>query len=186
MNEETKEPENQQGEILTDENTYTESNTETTTSATSDDKTAQLQADLADAKDKYLRLYADFENFRRRTAKEKVEMIQTASEGVLKDLIVILDDFERASKNFPTEPAMQSVKEGYELIYHKFKKTLESKGLKDMEVKQGDAFDTEKHEAITQFTAPSEELKGKVIDVAEKGYVLGEKVVRFAKVVVGI
>ncbi|MCS7004928.1 MAG: nucleotide exchange factor GrpE [Cytophagales bacterium] len=188
MEQEMKENLKEHTEIVAEENKGEESSNidEQESKASFEEVLTKLQADLAEAKDKYLRLYADFENFRRRTAKEKIDMIHTASESVIKDLLVVLDDFERAFKNFPEESSLQPIKEGYELIYHKLKRTLESKGLKTLEVKQGDVFDTEKHEAITQFAAPNEEMKGKVIEVAEKGYLLGEKVLRFAKVVVGI
>ncbi len=138
---------------------------------------------LAEAKDKYLRLYADFENFRRRTSKEKIEMIQNASEGLLKELIPIVDDFERANKSFETVTEVEPMKEGIALIFNKFQKTLASKGVKVIEAK-GQDFDVELHECITQFAA-GEENKGKVIEEIEKGYSLNEKVIRYAKVVVG-
>jgi molecular chaperone GrpE len=138
---------------------------------------------LAEAKDKYLRLYADFENFRRRTSKEKIEMIQNASEGLLKELIPIVDDFERANKSFETVTEVEPMKEGIALIFNKFQKTLAGKGVKSIESK-GKDFDVELHECITQFAA-GEENKGKVIDEIEKGYSLNDKVIRYAKVVVG-
>jgi len=138
---------------------------------------------IAEAKDKYLRLYADFENFRRRTSKEKIEMIQNASEGLLKELIPIVDDFERANKSFETVTEVEPMKEGIALIFNKFQKTLASKGVKVIESK-GKDFDVELHECITQFAA-GEENKGKVIDEIEKGYSLNDKVIRYAKVVVG-
>lgn len=138
---------------------------------------------LAEAKDKYLRLYADFENFRRRTSKEKIEMIQNASEGLLKELIPIVDDFERANKSFETVTEVEPMKEGIALIFNKLQKTLASKGVKAIESK-GKDFDVELHECITQFAA-GEENKGKVIEEIEKGYSLNEKVIRYAKVVVG-
>lgn len=142
-----------------------------------------LEDQLAEAKDKYLRLYADFENFRRRTAKEKIEMIQNASEGLIKDLIPVIDDFERANKSFETVTEIEPLKEGISLIFHKLQKTLASKGLKMMDVKDQN-FDADLHECITQFAA-GEDKKGKVIDEVEKGYFLNEKVIRYAKVVVG-
>lgn len=144
---------------------------------------ASLEAQLAEAKDKYLRLYADFENFRRRTSKEKIEMIQNASEGLIKELIPVVDDFERANKSFETVSEVEPLKEGIALIFNKFQKTLASKGVKAIEAK-GKDFDVELHECITQFAA-GDENKGKVIDEVEKGYYLNDKVIRYAKVVVG-
>ena len=134
--------------------------------------------------DRYIRLYAEFDNFRRRTQKEKVELMGTASSSVLKDLIPVLDDFERAITYNETAQEIDSVKEGFGLIYSKYKLILESKGLKMMNAK-GQPFDSELHEAIANIPAPSDDLKGKIIDDVEKGYLLNEKVVRFAKVVVG-
>lgn len=143
----------------------------------------KLTAEIAEAKDKYLRMYADFENFRRRTAKEKIDLIQNASEGLIKDLLPVLDDFERANKSIETTTDIAAIKEGIDLIFNKLQKTLASKGLKSMESKDTD-FDVELHECITQFAA-SDDKKGKVIDEVEKGYFLNEKVIRYAKVVVG-
>lgn len=143
----------------------------------------KFQEDLADAKDKYLRLYSEFENFRRRTAKEKLEMISSANEQVVKSLLPILDDFERAEKAFQGTESKEL--EGFLLIYNKFKKTVEQTGVKAMELQPGSEFNADIHDAITQLPAPDEKLKGKVMDVIEKGYLLGEKVVRHAKVIVG-
>ena len=145
----------------------------------------KAKAELAEAKDKYLRLYSEFENYRRRTSKEKLELIQTATEGLITSLLPIVDDFERAEKSNKEDTDLKSVQEGMALIANKFNNALVQKGLKAMESKQGIAFDPEIHEAITQIPAPSKKLKGKVVDVVEKGYFLGEKVVRFAKVVIG-
>lgn len=138
-----------------------------------------LETELAEAKDKYLRLYSEFENFRRRTAKERIELIGTASREVIEDLLPVLDDFERAIKSGDND------NEGVELIYNKFKKVLENKGLKKMDINPGDEFNDEFHEAITQIPAPDKKLEGKIVDVVEPGYYLSEKVVRFAKVVMG-
>ncbi|WAC15467.1 nucleotide exchange factor GrpE [Dyadobacter pollutisoli] len=140
--------------------------------------------EIAELKDKYLRLYADFENFRRRTAKEKLEMISGASADMVKVILPIVDDFERAKVSFDSSTEIDALKEGVDLIYTKLFKTLESKGLKAMESK-GETFDAEIHESIAQFPAPSEDLKGKVIDEIEKGYYLNDKVIRYAKVIVG-
>jgi molecular chaperone GrpE len=143
----------------------------------------KLQDELAEAKDKYLRLYSEFENFRRRTAKEKIDMIQSANEGLLKNLLPVMDDFERAEKGFKDLNTKEA--EGFLLIFNKYKKILEQSGAKVLDLKAGDDFNADTQEAITQVPAPSEELKGKVVDVVEKGYTLNEKVIRFAKVVVG-
>jgi molecular chaperone GrpE len=145
----------------------------------------KLQMEVTEAKDKYLRLYSEFDNFRRRNAKERMELIKTASEDLMSDLIPILDDFERAEKAFKEQADDKALAEGFGLIKHKFEKTLTSKGLKAMESEPGIEFDPEIHEAITKIPAPDEKLKGKVVDVIEKGYLLNEKVVRYAKVVIG-
>ncbi|NJM93362.1 MAG: nucleotide exchange factor GrpE [Cytophagales bacterium] len=142
-------------------------------------------AELEEQKDKYLRLYSEFENFRRRTAREKLDMISTASEGMMKELLPVLDDMERGQGAITEETTVDSLKEGLTLIQNKLVKALTNKGLKSMETAKGDVFDAELHEAIAQIPAPEEELKGKIVDVIEKGYYLGEKVVRFAKVVIG-
>lgn len=142
----------------------------------------KLQNELAEQKDKYLRLYSEFENFRRRTAKEKFEMIQSANEQLIKALLPVVDDLERAEKTF--DKSNKAV-EGFFLISNKFKKTLEQNGVKAMALERGSAFNPDVHEAITQIPAPEESLKGKIVDVIEKGYLLNEKVIRFAKVVVG-
>lgn len=134
--------------------------------------------------DKFVRLYAEFDNFRRRTNKEKVDLISSASASILKDLVPVLDDFERALENNEKSDDIEAVKEGVKLVAHKFKSLLESKGLKQM-VAKGEPFDSEFHEAIANIPAPEDSLKGKVVDDVEKGYLLNEKVIRFAKVVVG-
>ena len=146
---------------------------------------SKIKADLEESKDKYLRLYSEFENFRRRTAKEKLEMVGSANEGLIQMLLPIIDDFERAEKSMSEAEDIQSVKEGVELIFNKFKSILEQKGVKQIEVDKGSEFDLELHEAITQIPAPEDELKGKVVDVVEKGYTLNDKVIRFSKVVTG-
>lgn len=145
----------------------------------------KLAAEIADLKDKYLRLYSDFENFRKRTSKERLDLISTASEEVLRDLIPVVDDFERAFKVSENQEEGSKEREGNLLIFHKLLRILESKGLKSMDDLIGKPFDADTQEAITQIPAPSEDLKGKVIDVVEKGYTLGDKVVRYAKVVTG-
>lgn len=141
-------------------------------------------AEQDDFKDRYLRLYAEFENFRKRTNKEKLDIISTANAGIMKELLPVLDDFERAIKNNESVDDVESIKEGFNLIFHKLSQLLTTNGLKSMDT-DGVTFDSELHEAIANIPAPSEELKGKVVDVVEKGYYLNEKVVRYAKVVVG-
>lgn len=147
------------------------------------DPIKKIKDELADAKDKYLRLYAEFENFRKRSSKEKLEMIQTANEQLLKALLPVADDFERAEKSFKDKNDKEA--EGFFLIQNKFKKTLDQYNLKPMEITSETDFNPDLHEAITQIPAPNEKLKGKIIDVVEKGYFLNDKVIRYAKVVVG-
>lgn len=139
---------------------------------------------LAVEKDRYIRLYAEFENYKKRTSKEKMEFFQYANQDMMISMLGVLDDFERALKEI-AKNGNEADLQGVELIYNKFKNKLTEKGLKAMEVKAGDNFDVDFHEAITQIPAPSEELKGKIVDVIETGYTLGEKVIRFAKVVTG-
>ncbi|WP_297336013.1 nucleotide exchange factor GrpE [Algoriphagus sp.] len=145
----------------------------------------KLEAELAEVKDKYLRLYSDFENFRKRNAKERLDLIKTASEDVLRDLIPVVDDFERAFKAGEKETDTVKIIEGNRLVFQKLLRILENKGLKPMDDLIGKPFDADTQEAITQVPASSDEMKGMVIDVVEKGYTLGDKVVRFAKVVTG-
>lgn len=145
----------------------------------------KLEIELAESKDKFLRLYSEFENFRRRNAKERLELVKTASEEVISDLLPVMDDFERAEKSFEDQSENEGLKEGFSLIKNKFEKTLNNKGLKAMDNEPGIEFDPEIHEAITKIPAPDEKLKGKVVDVVEKGYLLNDKVIRFAKVVIG-
>jgi molecular chaperone GrpE len=134
--------------------------------------------------EKYLRLYSDFENFRKRTLKERIDLTNTAGEAFFKAILPVLDDFERAKKSMENSTDIAAIKEGVELVQHKLKNTLQQKGLEEM-VSLEQTFDPEIHEAITQFPAPSDDLKGKVVDELEKGYYLNGKVIRFAKVVVG-
>jgi molecular chaperone GrpE len=143
-----------------------------------------IGSELAVMKDKYLRLYADFENYRRRTAKEKLELISTASEGLMVTLLPVVDDFERAMQSLESATDAAAAMEGINLIYSKFTKILEAKGLKPMNSK-GEPFNADLHESVTQFPAPTEDLKGKVIEEIEKGYLLNDKVIRYAKVIVG-
>ncbi len=144
----------------------------------------QLKEELAKEKDKFIRLFADFENYKRRTAKERIELFKTASEDVMKALLPVLDDFDRAWLEISKTQEKDLLK-GVELISNKLRDTLKNKGLEPIVVKQGDTFNADDHEAITQIPAPSDDLKGKIIDVVEKGYKLGDKVIRFPKVVIG-
>lgn len=147
-------------------------------------ETDKLKSEVSMLNDKYVRLYAEFDNYKRRTTKERIELLQTASKDVIVSLLGILDDFERANKAMETASDVKSVKEGVELIQNKLTSLLAQKGLKAME-SIGQPFDADIHEAITNVPAPTPDLKGKVIDEAEKGYMLNDKVIRYAKVVVG-
>ncbi len=139
---------------------------------------------IAEINDKYLRLYSEFDNFRKRTMKEKAELFKTAGEDVIVSIISIVDDFERALKATDTSEENKAHREGIELIYNRFKKILEQKNVKEIEA-VGKEFDTDLHEALTKIPAPTEDMKGKVIDVIEKGYSMNDKIIRYAKVVVG-
>ena len=144
----------------------------------------KLKEENAALNDKYLRLFAEFDNYKRRTQKERVELLQTAGKDVIVSLLAVLDDFDRANKAMENATDINPIREGIALVHHKLKNLLAQKGLKEME-SINTVFDTDNHEAITKIPAPSEELKGKVIDELEKGYTLNDKVIRFAKVVVG-
>lgn len=144
----------------------------------------QLESTIVDLKDKYLRLFSEFDNYRKRTTRERYELFKTASSEMMIDLLIILDDFDRANKSFETAADFAAIKEGFELIHSKLQNILAKKGLENMD-SQGKEFDTDFHEAITEIPAPTKELKSKVVDVIEKGYLLNGKVIRFAKVVVG-
>ena len=150
-----------------------------------DDESEKLNKELSEAKDKYLRLFSEFENFRRRTARERLDLIQTSTEGLMVELLPVLDDFGRAMTSIENGSDKKSVAEGIQLIENKLKRSLEQKGLKAMNVKQGDDFNPELHEAVSQIPAPRKKLVGKVVEIIEDGYFLGEKVIRYAKVVIG-
>lgn len=147
-------------------------------------KEEQLSQDLASEKDKFLRLFAEFENYKRRTARERIELFKTANQDVLLALLPVLDDFDRALAEIKKTDDNILI-QGVELIQEKLKNTLVSKGLEQVDVKAGDAFDADFAEAITQIPAPSPKMKGKIVDVIEKGYKLGDKIIRFPKVVIG-
>lgn len=144
----------------------------------------KLKIELAEMKDKYIRLYADFENFRRRTARERLELVGTATTDLMQNILPIVDDFERAMQSFEATSEVEPLREGVSLIFQKLYKTLESKGLKVMKT-VGLPFDADFQESVAQYPAPNPELKGMVIDEVEKGYLLNDKVIRYAKVVVG-
>ncbi|SMD43165.1 molecular chaperone GrpE [Aquiflexum balticum DSM 16537] len=175
------EQESNHEEMLTDEKVTSESISDNAELSQEE----KLRREVSELKDKYLRLYSEFENYRRRTSKERLDLIKTASEDLMKDIIPVVDDFERAFKASEQEENATKVRDGNQLVFHKLVKILESKGLKPMEDLVGKPFDAETQEAITQIPAPTNELKGKVIDVVENGYTLGEKVIRYAKVVTG-
>ena len=144
------------------------------------EETTEVKDELTEMKEKYLRLYSDFENFRKRTAKEKIDLIQGASAQLIIELLPVMDDYERALANAPKG----EISEGTQLIFNRLNSILLAKGLKELPAK-GEVFDADLHDCITQFPAPTEAEKGKVVEVIEKGYTLNEKVIRFAKVVVG-
>lgn len=167
----------QANETVQEENNNNKQSTDT-------DKTAEYEATIADLKDKYLRQAAEFDNYRKRVLKEKSELIQNGGESVISSLLPIIDDFERALQNMKKSNDTAALKEGVELIYQKFMKTLESNGLKTIETKEAD-FNTDFHEAVAMIPAPNDESKGKVVDCVQKGYKLNDKVIRHAKVAVG-
>ena len=169
-----KEKENQQVEDQTTETTQVEE-------LSVED---QLKEDLAKEKDKFIRLFAEFENYKRRTAKERIDLFKTANQDVMVALLPVLDDFDRAYIEISKTKEKDLLK-GVELINNKLRDTLKNKGLDPIVVKQGDTFNADDHEAISQIPAPTDDLKGKIIDVVEKGYKLGDKVIRFPKVVIG-
>lgn len=150
----------------------------------SDASTKVIEEELAELKDKYLRLFAEFDNYKKRTARERLELIRTASEDLVSRLLPVLDDFDRAKKNADDESTPETFSEGVSLVYHKLHNVLESRGLKAMDPEERN-FDPELHEAITKIPAPDDSLKGKIIDTIEKGYYLNDKIIRHAKVVIG-
>ncbi|WP_207422229.1 nucleotide exchange factor GrpE [Desertivirga brevis] len=186
-NQNNKEMNQEQQEKEDIKETTTDTNESETTENTVTEEVSgeeKLRAELSEANDKYLRLYAEFDNYKRRTSKERVELLQTAGKDVIVDMLSILDDFERALRAMESAADVSAVKEGVTLVHNKLKNTLANKGLKEMESK-GNVFDADIHEAITNIPAPSDDLKGKVVDEVEKGYYLNDKVIRFAKVIVG-
>jgi molecular chaperone GrpE len=173
---------NNEEQITSDENAAPEAvETESAPELSAEEK---LQQENAALNDKYLRLFAEFDNFKRRTQKERIELLQTAGKDVIVTLLPVLDDFDRANKAIESANDINPIREGIALVHSKLKGLLAQKGLKEME-SINTVFDTDNHEAITKIPAPNEEMKGKVIDELEKGYTLNDKVIRFAKVVVG-
>ncbi|WP_178983849.1 nucleotide exchange factor GrpE [Winogradskyella helgolandensis] len=145
----------------------------------------QLQDQVVAEKDKFMRLFAEFENYKKRTSKERIELFKTASQDVVVAMLPVLDDFERALSHIEDDKEAEELRKGVSIIYNKLLNTLEQKGLSKIEVRQGDTFNADHHEAITQIPAPTDDLKGKIIDVIERGYKLGDKVIRYPKVVIG-
>ncbi|MGB0977034.1 MAG: nucleotide exchange factor GrpE [Prolixibacteraceae bacterium] len=168
-------------EEVVEENTQSEAE-ETKAEETSPEEVLEQQ--LQEQKDKYIRLSAEFDNYRRRTLKEKMELTKSAGEGVIVGILPVIDDIERAIAAMGTSEEASSIKEGVDLIYSKMKDFLKKNGVSELG-NVGDEFNTDLHEALTKIPAPAEELKGKVVDVIQKGYTLNEKVIRFAKVVIG-
>lgn len=168
-------------ESLINETETADAEAKSETALTEEEK---LKAEATDWQNKYLRLYAEFDNFKRRTSKERLELLQMAGKDVISDLLPVLDDFERAQKSVETATDIEAVAEGIKLVHHKLKNILAQKGLKEMK-SVGAEFDADIHEGITNIPAPSEDMKGKVLDELEKGYYLHDKVIRFAKVIIG-
>ncbi|HEY9184880.1 MAG TPA: nucleotide exchange factor GrpE [Salegentibacter sp.] len=147
-------------------------------------ETDKLKEEVQKEKDKFLRLFAEFENYKRRTSKERLELFKTANQEVMSAMLPVLDDFDRALNEIQKTEDKNLLK-GVELIHNKLRETLKNKGLEPMNVEKGDSFDSDLHEAITQVPAPSEDLKGKIVDVVERGYKLGERIIRYPKVITG-
>jgi molecular chaperone GrpE len=170
------------GDINTDENLAGTSYL--TDDVDEENEINKLKEELQQQKDKYLRLVAEFDNFKKRTARERIELSQTAGREIITSLLDTVDDADRAEKQFQNSDDIAQIKEGVKLVFNKLRTTLQNKGLKAMDSINTD-FDVEKHEAITEIPAPSDELKGKVVDDIQKGYYLNDKIIRHAKVVVG-
>lgn len=185
VKEEIVDQEAQQNESTETAEESTENSQKETVEETEGEPINEFEEKYTEVNDKYLRLYSEFENFRKRTAKEKLDLIMNAGEGMMSALLPILDDLERAIKSNEESTDIEAVKEGINLVSQKLSGILIAKGLKPMEVEAGADFDLDIHEAITKIPAPSDELKGKVVDAVEKGYFLNEKVIRYTKVVIG-
>ena len=173
-----------ENEVVEEELLTAEKETTTDETIADIDPVEELKSHLEKEKDRNLRLFAEFENFKKRTSRERIELFSTASEGVMLSLLPVLDDFDRALSEIEKSDSAKHL-EGIILINNKLRENLKAKGLTIIETNQGDVFNADIHEAITQIPAPNDDLKGKVIDVIERGYVLGEKIIRFPKVVIG-
>jgi len=181
MEDEPRKRQTEESTELNDENIETNSAEESQEEISEEEK---LREDLAKEKEKFLRLFAEFENYKRRTSKERMDLFKTAGQEVIVSLLPVMDDFDRALKELSKSDDKEMF-QGVELISNKFKETLKNKGLEQVEVKAGDTFDAEVHDAITQIPAPDKKMKGKIIDVVEKGFKLGDRIIRHPKVVVG-
>lgn len=182
MQEENTVDQTQETPQTVEENTVENTSADTTSAEINVEE--QLRQEVNDLKDKYVRLMAEFDNFKKRSARERLDYMKTAGQDVLRDLLPVLDDLDRAEKSVSAATDVESVKEGFLLIKDKLLKNLAAKGLQAME-SVGTDFDVDKHEAITEIPVPDEAMKGKIIDEVEKGYTLNEKIIRYAKVVVG-
>ena len=171
--------ENIEKEIIQDENVVENQDVQE-----NNEPEVSVEDQLQEQKDKFIRLYAEFENYKKRTSKERVELFKTAGQEILQSMLPVLDDFDRAWAQV-SQSEDEALVKGVELIHEKLKATLMSKGLEVVEIKAGDAFDADFAEAITQIPAPTPKLKGKIVDVIEKGYKLGDKIIRFPKVILG-
>lgn len=174
-------------DILTSQDQTATDSEDATAEGSSEDEVQvleKLEKENQELKDKYLRLFAEFDNYKKRTVKERLDLIRTAAQDTLLAILPVLDDFDRARKTAEDPASAEVFSEGTQLVYHKLYAVLRNKGLEPMET-QGQDFDPDMHEALTEIPAPSEELKGKVLDTIEKGYKLGDKIIRYAKVVVG-
>jgi len=191
-NKSTMNTENSEKEVIQNENETLNQSTENTTEQAVPEVEAaeeltveqKLEEELAKEKDKFLRLFAEFENYKKRTTKERIDLFKTANQEVLQAMLPVLDDFDRAMTQI-SKTEDEVLLKGVELIHEKLKSTLVNKGLEQVELKAGDVFNADFAEAITQIPAPTEDLKGKIVDVIEKGYKLGDKIIRFPKVVIG-
>ena len=185
MSAKDKEVKEQNEELVNDQNESTKEDTAPKETIKEKTKEEELEDSLKVEKDKFLRLFAEFENYKKRTSKERIELFKTAGEEIMVAMLPVLDDFERALSHIEEDKEAEELRKGVLLIYQKLLTTLEQKGLSKIEIKSGEAFDADIHEAVTQIPAPNKKMKGKIIDVIEKGYKLGDKIIRFPKVVIG-
>ena len=180
-----KQEEIQDEEVIKDEqDTKSKKKTKSSKKDKLTDRIEELEQELSESKDKFLRLFAEFDNFKKRTAKERIDFRATAGMDALQAFLPVMDDFDRAKKVAENEDNNEEFSEGVKLVYQKLKSVLTSKGIKVME-STGETFDPELHEAITEIPAPTEDMKGKIIDTIEQGYYLNDKIIRYARVVVG-